>query len=115
MEWKVMGTGRTDAQKRSRSQEKRAARRYGMWQQAASGSKVHAKSDLRDPGKFRGEMKETTRASFSLKLETLMKLEKEADTAEVPLLEIEFQGVHPFKRYVVLPEWAFTSLKEAKQ
>jgi hypothetical protein len=86
-----------------------------MDQQVASGSKPHAKADLRERGKFRGGMKETIKKSFSLKLETLMKLEREADTAEMPLLEIEFQGVHPFKRYVVLPEWVFTSLKERSE
>lgn len=115
MQWQVTRYGRSDSQKRSRSQEKRASKRYGMKQQVASGSKPHAKSDLRDQGKYRGEMKETIKKSYSLKLETMMKLEKEADTGELPFLEIEFQGTHPFRRYVVLPEWAFASLKERSE
>jgi hypothetical protein len=49
------------------------------------------------------ECKETTRKSFSLKLEELMKIEKEARGGEQPLFEVQFQGVHPVKTYVVLP------------
>jgi len=28
------------------------------------------------------------------------------------LFMVEFQGVHPFKRYVVMPEWVALSLLE---
>jgi len=102
----------TNQQKRSRDQERRLAKTFGMDRQAASGALPNVKSDLRDPGKLRGEAKETTKKSFSLKLEELEKLEKEARGGEMPLFMVEFQGVHPFKRYVVMPEWVALSLLE---
>lgn len=93
----------SDNVKRSRGQEKRAARTYRMRQQAASGATPNYKSDLREMGKRRGETKETTHRSFSLKLDELLKLESEARAGEKPMFLIEFQCVHPFKRYEVLP------------
>lgn len=99
-----------DNQKRSQDQEKRAARRYGMRRQPGSGARDGAKSDLRKPGRWRAELKETIKKSFSLKLETLQKIEREAAGAEDPLLEIEFQGVFPHKRYVVLPDHVYESM-----
>lgn len=102
--------GRSDSQKRSQDQEKRAARRYGMRRQPGSGARDGAKGDLRAPGKRRAELKETIKKSFSLKLDVLMKIEREAAGAEDPLLEIEFQGVFPHKRYVVLPDHAYESM-----
>jgi hypothetical protein len=102
----------TNQQKRSRDQERRLAKTFGMQQQAASGALPNVKSDLRDAGKLRGEAKETTKKSFSLKIAELEKLEKEARGGELPLFMIEFQGVHPHKRYVVMPEWVALSLLE---
>ena len=59
---------------------------------------------------MRGECKFTSNKSFSLKLEELIKLERESSGGEHPLFEIEFQGGRPFKRYVVLPDWVYASL-----
>jgi len=99
--------GRTDNQKRSRAQEKRAAKRIGGVVQPASGALPGAKGDVRKKGEVRMECKLTRAKSFSLKLEELMKIEQEAERGEAPALEIEFQGVHPKKRYVVIPGWLY--------
>lgn len=101
----------TDSQKRSRKQEKRMAKRLGGHVQPASGA-GQAKGDVRADWKARGECKLTRAKSFSLKLADLEKIEREAASTETPLLEIEFQGVYPHKRYVVLPGWVFDSLME---
>ena len=97
-------------QTRSRNQEKRAARRYGAKRQKGSGSQVGAKGDLRAFGKLRGECKFTRAESYTLKLQELRKIEHEAAAGEIPAFEIEFQHGQPFKRYVVLPGWAFEQL-----
>jgi hypothetical protein len=102
-------TGISDNQKRSRAQEKRAAKRIGGRVQPASGA-GRSKGDVRDPGHVRMECKLTRSNSYSLKLADLQKIEKEATTGEHPIFEIEFQGVHPRKRYVVLPGWLYDSL-----
>jgi len=96
--------------RRSRAQEKRAAKRYGGRRQAASGSQPGAKGDVRAMGRMRGECKFTRAASFSLKLEELRKIEQEAAAGEVPVFEIEFQTGFPSRRYVVLPGWAFDQM-----
>lgn len=105
--------GRSSNQKRSQDQEKRAAKHYGARRQKASGAIPGVKGDLRDPGRLRGECKFTRAASYSLKLEELRKLELEAGCQELPVFEIEFQNNPPFKRYVVLPQWAFDQLYAA--
>ena len=102
--------GRSNSQKRSQDQERRAAQRYGMRKQPGSGARDGAKGDLRAPGVRRAELKETIKKSFSLKLETLEKIEREATGLEDPFLEVEFQCVFPHKRYVVLPDWVFESM-----
>lgn len=104
--------GRSDDQLRSKDQEKKAARRYGGRRQPGSGASKRAKGDFRDAGRTRGECKFTRAASFSLKLEELMKLEKEASAAETPLFEVQFQGVHPAKTYVVLPADTYQTLMD---
>lgn len=98
--------GKSDSQKRSRRQEKRTARRIGGKVQPASGA-GQEKGDVRDPGHMSIECKLTRAKSYSLKLADLEKLEKEAHSGEKPALEIEFQGVYPHKRYVVLPGWLY--------
>lgn len=104
--------GRTDNQKRSRRQEKKAAERYGGRAQPGSGSIDTVKSDVRDAGVSRGECKLTRAKSYSLKLELLNKIEAEAVGEEIPYMEIEFQGVNPHRRFVVMPAWAFETLLE---
>lgn len=103
---------RSDAQTRSLQQEKKAAQRYGARRQPGSGAMKGAKSDFRAAGELRGECKETTKKSFSLKLEELLKLEGEARAGELPLFEVQFQGVVPHKTYVVIPAEEFASLLE---
>jgi len=61
-------------------------------------------------GVHRGECKFTRAQSYSIKLQDLLEIERHASGDEKPFLEIEFQGVFPHKRYVVLPDWAFQSL-----
>ena len=59
------------------------------------------------------ECKLTRAKSFSLKLAELEKLEREA-AGEDPVFEIEFQGVYPHKRYVVMPGWLYDQFRETK-
>jgi hypothetical protein len=40
----------------------------------------------------------------------LKKIEREAGHGEMPIFEIEFQGEHPHRRYVVMPGWLFDSM-----
>jgi ribosomal protein L44E len=101
--------GKTNSQKRSRRQEKRAARRIGGKVQPASGA-GQAKGDVRLAGHTRMECKFTRAKSYSLKLEELKKIEQEAGPGEQPVFEIEFQGVYPHERYVVLPGWLYDHL-----
>lgn len=107
--------GKTDNQRRSQDQEKRAAKRYGGRRQAGSGSSHRAKGDFVAEGKIRGECKFTRAKSFSVKLEELLKIEKEASGMEMPLFEVEFQGVFPHKRYVVIRSEDYEALKDAQE
>jgi hypothetical protein len=102
--------GATDSQKRSRKQEKRAALREGGRRQPGSGAAEGFKGDVRAAGKYRGECKLTRAASYRLKLEDLTKLEQQATKSELPVFEIEFQGVNPHKSYVVMPLWVYETL-----
>lgn len=107
--------GRTTHQKRSQDQEDRAAKRYGARTQPGSGSRPGTKGDLRKRGVLRGECKETTAKSYTLKLAELLKLQREASTDELPLFEIEFQGVHPYQRFIILPDNAFVAMTERQE
>lgn len=106
--------GKTDSQKRSQKQEKRAARRMGGKVQPASGA-GRAKGDVRADWHARVECKFTRASSFTLRLAELEKIEREAAPPEKPIFEIEFQGVSPNKRYAVIPGWLldhFLSLED---
>jgi hypothetical protein len=106
--------GKSDNQKRSKQQEKRAARRVGGRVQPASGA-GRAKGDVRSTWHARVECKLTRASSFTLKLAELEKIEREAAPPEKPIFEIEFQGVTPNKRYAVIPGWLldhFLSLED---
>jgi uncharacterized protein YbaR (Trm112 family) len=102
----------TDNMRRSRQQETRAAKRIGGRVQPASGSRPAkgAKGDIRKKGVIRGECKFTLAKSYSLKLEDLMKLEKQGGGLEKPMFEIEFQRAYPRRRYVVLRGEDFDAL-----
>ena len=106
-------SGKSDNQKRSQRQEKRAAKRIGGRVTAASGA-VGEKGDVRLFGDTRMECKFTRAQSFNLKLAELEKLEREA-SGEDPVFEIEFQGVYPSKRYVVLPGWLYDRIRETNE
>lgn len=103
-------TGTNNARKRSNDQEKRAAKAYGARVQPGSGSMAGAKADVRKEGELRVECKHTTGKSISIKQEWLRKVAKEASAGEVPVLEIEFQGTHPYEKYVVLRARDYTSM-----
>lgn len=112
--WEDIRKGKSDSQKRSRAQEKRAAKRLGGNVQPGSGA-GRAKGDVRVPWHARVECKLTRAKSFSLKLSELEKIESEAIPPEMPIFEIEFQGVTPHKRYAVIPGWLldhFMSLED---
>lgn len=98
--------GRTENQRRSQAQEKRAAKRVGGRVTPASGAGV-VKGDVEVRGKLRMECKFTRSSSYVLKRDLLEKIEKEALAGEQPAFEIEFQDVQPHKRYVVLPGWLY--------
>ena len=104
--------GRSDNQKRSREQVRRVTKNLRMREQKASGSYWGLKSDALAPGERRAELKETTKKSYALKLEELLKLESECHVGELALFCIEFQGVHPPKRYVVSPEHVIQAMVE---
>ena len=99
--------GRSDNQKRSKKQEEGVAKRTGAKRQKASGSLSGAKGDVRKAGTMRGECKFTRARSFSLKLDELMKIEREASAGEQPVMFVEFQGVGTPKRFAVIPEWLY--------
>lgn len=111
----LVGRGRrTDSQKRSHQQEKRAAKRLGGRVQPASGA-GRAKGDVRVPGVLRMECKFTRANSYSLRLDLLEKIEKECEGGEQPAFEIEFQGVYPPKRYVVVPFWVYDRYRDLEE
>lgn len=103
-----------DARKRSNDQEKRTARRHEAKIQPGSGSLSGAKADVRKEGERRIECKHTTKASISLKQDWLRKICGEASAGEIPLLEIEFQGTHPYERYVVVRAEDFEALLDGE-
>jgi len=103
---------RPDNLRRSREQEKRTAAREGGKRQPASGSVSGFEGDTRVVGKYRGENKLTRASSYRLKLEDLQKLETQATCGEFPIFDIEFQGVFPSKKYVVMPEWVYETLMQ---
>ena len=104
--------GATDSQKRSRAQEKRVAVREDGRRQPGSGARDGYEGDVRVTGKYRGECKITRASSYSLKLTELRKLETQATAGELPVFDIEFCGVSPTRKYVVLPEWAYATLMQ---
>lgn len=66
------------AQRRSKLQEKRAARDVGGQAQKGSGSSSFAKGDFRNVGHVRGECKHTSKPIYILKEDELKKIQMEA-------------------------------------
>jgi len=93
------------AQKRSRLQEKRAARDIGGLQQKGSGSSPFAKGDFRKMGDVRGECKFTRKTTYILKEDDLKKIQLEALKGgfEDWVMQVEFVGdVGQSKKFAVL-------------
>jgi len=82
------------AQRRSKLQEKRAARDMGGSVQKGSGSSAFAKGDFRKVGDIRGECKHTSKSVYVLKESDLRKIQKEALQGghEDWVMQVEFLG-----------------------
>lgn len=95
------------AQRRSKLQEKRAARDVGGRAQKGSGSSQFAKGDFRSVGNVRGECKHTVKSTYILKHDELKKIQKEAlmGSFEDWVMQVEFVGaVGQSKKFAVL-DW----------
>lgn len=82
------------SQRRSRLQEKRAARDLGGKVQKGSGSSAFAKGDVRAIGHVRGECKFTKKSTYVLKQDELLKIQMEALKGgfEDWVMQVEFVG-----------------------
>ena len=82
------------SQRRSRLQEKRAARDLGGKVQKGSGSSAFAKGDVRAIGHVRGECKFTKKSTYILKHDELLKIQMEALKGgfEDWVMQVEFVG-----------------------
>jgi hypothetical protein len=84
------GTKTSPAYKHSPKQEKRIAKQVGGYRTPGSGSKKQ-KGDVRIKGLLRVECKATSRKSFSVTREMLIKIEDAVGaTGELPILQVEF-------------------------
>jgi hypothetical protein len=110
---KIQKPKKSNVHKDSRAQEKRMAKREGGRVQPGSGNVPGYEGDVRLPGKqLRGECKFTKAASYTLKLEDLLKLEKQAIGDELPVFEVEFHRATQRQRYIILPGWVYDALME---
>ena len=97
--------------KKSQRQERDAAAKYGGRVRPGSGNKWHSKGDVITEDSLI-EVKYTDKKSFSLKLEELLKIEREALMEDrVPLFGISFSG----KNYVVMTEEDYETLMLASE
>ena len=93
------------AQRRSKLQEKRAARDVGGLVQKGSGSSHFAKGDFRNVGNVRGECKFTRKRVYVLKEDDLKKIQMEALKGgfEDWVMQVEFVGdVGQSRKFAVL-------------
>ena len=93
------------AQRRSKLQEKRAARDMGGSVQKGSGSSAFAKGDFRKVGDIRGECKHTSKLVYVLKEVDLKKIQKEALQGghEDWVMQVEFLGaVGHSKKFAII-------------
>jgi hypothetical protein len=105
--------GKTTDQKISKAQEGRMAKREGGYTQPGSGNVSGYGGDVRlDGTRLRGECKTTRAGSFTVKLEELDKLEKQARGDELPVFEFEFYRATQRRRFVILPGWVYDTLME---
>ena len=94
----------TKGKKKGRREEERVAAHLEADTQPNSGAGIR-KGDYRLQDVARGDTKETSKRSFVLTLEDLMKLEAEAAGEEVPLFTILFKRTPDGlpRRYAVIP------------
>ncbi len=100
------------AKQRSRQQEHQLARRIGGRPTPGSGNGSE-KGDVRLHRVARIEAKTTTKASFSLTVEIVEKIEAAAmSSGEVPAIVVEFIGADgkPKHELCIMPSWALQSL-----
>jgi hypothetical protein len=89
-----VGTKRSPKlRKSSMRQERQIAEMIGGRTQPASGALASAKGDVRKRGVLRGELKQTSAKSFSLKRDDLDKIRSECVGREKPFFSIRF--THP--------------------
>jgi hypothetical protein len=101
---------RPDNHKRSRLQEARAAEDYKGKRTPGSGNQWHSKGDIKTDD-YLIECKTTTKASYSLKYQDLLKIWKEAILeSRTPLFEIEFSTIG--MNFVVLEKNDFLGMKQ---
>jgi len=96
-------------------QEKRMAGMVDGKRQPCSGSNERFKSDATSKH-FQCEAKQTQNKSMTLKLEWLIKIDKEADAvSKYPLIDIEFLNAPPRapKEWVAVPDYVFKILYDA--
>lgn len=101
------------AQRRSKLQEKRAARDIGGRRQKGSGSSPFAKGDFRNAGVLRGECKHTSKDVYVLKEEDLKKIQMEALRGgfEDWVFQVEFiRSAGQSKKYAVVDMRAFMDM-----
>jgi hypothetical protein len=84
---------RQNNHRRSKLQEAKAASDYGGKTRPGSGNQWHSKGDVITPD-YLIECKTTTKSSYSLKCQDLLKIWKEAiSESKIPVFEIEFSTV----------------------
>lgn len=97
---------RDNIHKRSRLQENKAAKDYKGFRTPASGATWHSKGDVKTDD-YLIECKSTINKSFSLKIDSLYKLKKQALIEnKLPIFEVEFSDA----TYVILDKEDFLML-----
>jgi hypothetical protein len=108
----------TDAQKRSRLQEKRLAADIDGRVQKGSGSgpSLSQKGDARSIGEIRAEAKTTRARSYSLKLADWRKVQAQAIQGglEEPVMQIQFEGQGAHTRLAVIDWYNYVQYREER-
>ena len=93
-------------QNKARKKEKKTAKKLGFNSHIASGALWFQKSDMSN-NLFNIEYKYTEKKSYSLKLESLKKIENESGV-KIPVFVIDFNG----ERYYIIKEVDFKFFME---
>jgi len=96
----------TRRRKLSNKQEQKATKELGLKMSPASGATMFGGGDGRLAGKIRLECKFTEADSYTLKLEDLLKLRKQAIKGglEQPIFQLEFKGGAYKAKYAIVPD-----------